>query len=76
MLIPIKKKKDFYNALNKIHDICQDHLAEYCGDNEASSFGEKLYYKQIEYQNSKGKTKSSRVLYVKLIYSDKAEKIL
>ena len=44
--------------------------------------GEILYYKHIEYQNSKGKTKkkkdesSSPVLYVKLIYSDKTKKIL
>ena len=43
--------------------------------------GEILYYKHIEYQNSKGKTKkkkdesSSQVLYVKLIYSDKTKKI-
>ena len=76
---PDQEEKDFYNALNKIHDICRDHLAEYYGDNEASSFGEILYYKQIEYQNSKGKTKkkkdesSSPVLYVKLIYSDKTK---
>ena len=46
------------------------------------SFGEILYYKQIEYVNSKGKTKkkkdesSSPVLYVKLIYSDKTKKVL
>ena len=44
--------------------------------------GEILYYKHIEYQNSKGKTKkkkdesSAPVLYVKLIYSDKTKKIL
>ena len=44
------------------------------------SLSEILYYKQIEYVNSKGKTKkkkdesSSPVLYVKLIYSDKTKK--
>ena len=44
--------------------------------------GEILYYKHIEYQNSKGKTtkkkdeSSAPVLYVKLIYSDKTKKIL
>ena len=79
---PNQEEKDFYDALKKIHDICRDHLAEYYGDNETSSFGEILYYKQIEYVNSKGKTKkkkdesSSPVLYVKLIYSDKTKKIL
>ena len=41
-----------------------------------------LYYKQIEYTNTKGKTKkkkdesSSPVLYVKLIYSENTKKIL
>ena len=50
------------------------------GNNEATSLGEILYYKHIEYQKSKGKTKkkknesSSPVLYVKLIYSDKIKK--
>ena len=79
---PNQEEQDFFNTLNKIHDICRDHLAEYYGDNEASSFGEILYYKHIEYPNSKGKTKkkkdesSSPVLYVKLIYSDKTKKIL
>ena len=78
----IKKKKIFQDAINKIHEICRDHLVEYYGDNEATSLGEILYYKQIEYVNSKGKTKkkkdesSSPVLYVKLIYSDKTKKIL
>ena len=57
-------------------------LKKNCGDNEATSLGEILYYKHIEYQNSKGKTKkkkyelSSPVLYVKLIYSHKTKKIL
>ena len=79
---PNQEEQDFFNALNKIHSICLDHLVEYYGDNEASSFGEILYYKHIEYQISKGKTKkkkdesSSPVLYVKLIYSDKAKKFL
>ena len=79
---PNQEEKDFYDAINKIHDICRDYLTEYYGDNEATSLGEILYYKQIEYVTSKGKTKkkrdesSSPVLYVKLIYSDKTKKIL
>ena len=79
---PNQEEKDFYDALNKINEICRDYLAEYYGDNEATSLGDILYYKQIEYVNSKGKTKkkkdesSSPVLYVKLIYSDKTKKIL
>ena len=72
--------EDFYNSLNKIHNICQEYLEEEYGDNAASSFGDILYYKQIEYVNGKGKTKkkkdesASPVLYVKLIYSDKTKK--
>ena len=79
---PNQEEKDFHDSLKVIHEICRDYLAENYGDNEASSFGEILYYKQIEHQNSKGKTKkkkdesSSPVLYVKLIYSDKTKKIL
>ena len=79
---PNQEEKDFYNALNKIHDTCRDNPAEHYGDDEASRFGELLYFKQIEYVNTKGKTKkkkdesSSPVLYVKLIYSDKTKKIL
>ena len=78
----IKKEKDFYDAINKIHEICRDYLEKNYGDNEATSLGEIPYNKHIEYQNSKGKTKkkkdesSSPVLYVKLIYSDKIKKIL
>ena len=79
---PNQEEQDFFNVLNKIHNICRDHLLEYYGDNEASSFGEILYYKLIEYVNEKGKTKkkkdksSSPVLYVKLIYSDKTKNLI
>ena len=78
---PNQEEKDFYDAINKIHEICRDYLEKDFGDNEATSLGEILYYKHFEYQNSKGKTKkkdesSSPVLYVKLIYSDKTKKIL
>ena len=78
----IKKNKIFFNALNKIHEICRDYLEKNYGDNEATSLGEILYYKHIEYVTSKGKTKkkkdesSSPVLYVKSIYPDKTKKIL
>ena len=79
---PNQEEKYFYDAINKIRDICRDYLEKNFGDNEATSLGQILYYKNIEYQNSKGKTKkkkdesSSPVLYVKLIYSDKIKKIL
>ena len=37
---PNQEEKDFYDSLNKIHEICQDYLAENYADNEASSFSD------------------------------------
>ena len=79
---PNQEEKDFHDAINKIHEICRDYREKNYGDNEATSLGEILYYKHIEYGNSKGKKRKMRdesnspVLYVKLIYSDKPKKIL
>ena len=79
---PNQEEQDFFDLLSNIHDICRSHLAKEYGDNEASSLGEILYYKQIEFTNEKGKIKRKKaksrapVLYVKLIYSDKTKKIL
>ena len=79
---PNQEEQDFFDLLSNIHDICRSYLAKEYGDNEASSLGEILYYKQIEYTNEKGKTKKKKdksrapVFYVKLIYSDRTKKIL
>ena len=78
---PNQEEKDFHDAIKKIHEICRDYLEKNLGDNEATSLGEILYYKHIEYVTSKGKKRMrdesrSPVLYVKLIYSDKTKKIL
>ena len=79
---PNQEEKDFLRCTKKIHEICRDYLEKNYGDNEAASLSEILYYKHIEYQNSKGKTKkkkdesSAPVLYVKSIYSDETKKIL
>ena len=79
---PNQEEQDFFDLLSNIHDICRSHLAKEYGDNEASSLGEILYYKQIESTNEKGKIKKKKdksrapVLYVKLIYSDKTKKTL
>ena len=50
---PNQEEKDSYNAINKIHEICRDHLEKNYGDNEATSLGEILYYKHIEYKKFK-----------------------
>ena len=79
---PNQEEQNFFNLLNNIHDICRSYLEKNYGEDQAASLGEILYYKHIEYQNSKGKTRkkkdesSAPVLYVKLIYSDKTKKIL
>ena len=77
---PNQKETNFFNTINKVQDLCRDHLSSDYGENEATSLSEILYYKQIEYVDKKGKTKkrkdktSAPVLYVKLIYSSDTKK--
>ena len=72
---PSQKEMNFFNILNKVQDLRRDHLSREYGENQAASLSEILYYKQIEYDDRKGKTKkkkdksSAPVLYVKFIYS-------
>ena len=77
---PNQKEPNFFNIINKVQDLCRDHLSSDYGENEATSLSEILYYKQNEYVDQKGKTKkkkdktSAPVLYVKLIYSSDTKK--
>ena len=77
---PNQKELNFFNIVNKVQDLCRDHLPRVYGENEAVCLSEILYYKQIEYIDGKGKTKkkkdksSAPVLYVKLIYSSENKK--
>ena len=79
---PSLQEEIFYKFLCKLTEICQKHLEEEYGPDLASSLSEPLYYKQVEYTDKKGKKKTKRdasaapVLYTKLIYSEKAKKIL
>ena len=72
---PNKKETNFFNVINKVQQLCQDHLSREYNENQATSLSDILYYKQVEYTDQKGKSKkkkdksSSPVLYVKLIYS-------
>ena len=67
---PNQKETNFLNIIKKVQDLCQDHLSREYGENGISDM---LYYKQVEYVDKKGKTKtkkdesSSPVLYVKFI---------
>ena len=77
---PNQKETNFFNIINKVQDLCRDHLSRDYGENEATSLSDVCYYKQNEYVDQKGKTKkkkdktSAPVLYVKLIYSSDTKK--
>ena len=79
---PNPPEKAFFEAISRVIEICQQHLADECGADLASSQSSPFYYKQVEYTDKKGKKKTMRdetaapVLYAKLIYSDKSKKIL
>ena len=61
--------------------MCQKHLENEFGPDLASSLSSPFYYKQTEYTDKKGRTKtktddaSAPVLHAKLIYSEKSKKI-
>ena len=79
---PNPEEKTFFEAINNITTICQQHLENEYGADLASSLSSPFYYKQVEYTDKKGKNKTKRdesaapVLYTKLIYSEKSQKIL
>ncbi|CAH3195541.1 unnamed protein product, partial [Porites evermanni] len=79
---PNPKEKAFFETINNITSICQQHLENEYGADLASSLSSPFYYKQIEYTDKKGKKKTkidpsvAPVLYTKLIYSEKSKKIL
>lgn len=79
---PNETEKGFFDVLNTITEICQYHLEEEFGPDMASCLTNRLYWKQVEYSDKKGKKKTKKdesaapVLYAKLIYSDKSKKIL
>ena len=79
---PNPKEKAFFEAINNITTICQQHLESEYGADLASSLSSPFYYKQVEYTDRKGKKKTkidssaAPVLCAKLIYSEKSKKIL
>ena len=79
---PNPEEKAFFEAINNITIICQQHLENEYGADLASSLSSSFYYKQVEYTDKKGKKKTKRdesaapVLYTKHIYSEKSKKIL
>ena len=78
----IIKKKHFFDVINNVTTLSQQHLENEYGPDLASSLSVPFYYKQIEYTDKKGKKRtkvdesSAPILYAKLIYSEKSKKIL
>ena len=79
---PSTKEKAFFDAINNVKTLSQQHLENGYGADVATSLSSPFYYKQEEYTDKKGKKKtridpsSAPVLYAKLIYSEKSKKIL
>ena len=79
---PSSKEKAFFDVINNVTTLSQQHLENEYGPDLASSLSSPFYYKQIEYTDKKGKKRtkvdesSAPVLYAKLIYSEKSKKIL
>ena len=57
---PNTQEKAFFEAINNITTIFQEHLESEYGADLASSLSEPFYYKQVEYPDKKGKTKTKR----------------
>ena len=80
--VPSNKEKAFFDVINNVVTLSQQHLENEYGPDLASTQSSPFYYKQIEYTDKKGKKRtkvdesSAPVLYAKLIYSEKSKKIL
>ena len=76
---PNIEEKAFFESINNITEIGQQHLEDEFGPDMTSTLNAPFYYKQVEYVDKKGKKKSKRdetaapVLYAKLIYSEKTK---
>ena len=79
---PNNKEKAFFDVINNVTTLSQQHLKNEYGADVASTLSSPFYFKQIEYTDKKGKKKTKKdessapVLYAKLIYSEKSKKIL
>ena len=79
---PNNKERAFFDVINNVIKFSQQHLENEYGPDLASTLSSPFYYKQIEYTDKKGKKRtkvdesSAPVLYAKLIYSEKTNKIL
>ena len=79
---PDNKEKAFFDFINILKTLSQQHLENEYRPDQASSLSSPFYYKQIEFTDKKGKKRtkvdesSAPIFYAKLIYSEKSKKIL
>ena len=79
---PNTKEKAFFDVINNVTTLSQQHLENEYGADLASTLSSPFYFKQEEYTDKKGKKRtkidhsSAPVLYAKLIFSEKSKKIL
>ena len=79
---PNNKEQAFFDIINNVIKFSQQHLENEYGPDLASTLSLPFYYKQIEYTDKKGKKRTKKdessapILYAKLIYSEKTNKIL
>ena len=77
---PNTKEKAFFDVINNVTTLSQQHLENEYGADLASTLSSPFYFKQEEYTDKKGKKKtridhsSAPVLYAKLIYSEKSRR--
>ena len=79
---PSTKEKAFFDVINNVTTLSQQHLENEYGGDLASTLSSPFYFKREEYTDKKGKKKTridnsaAPVLYAKFIYSEKSKKIL
>ena len=82
MVYQTKKNYHFFEVINSINSLCQNHLESEYGPDLASHMTSPFYFKTITYTDKKGREKTKKddtsapILYAKLIYSEKSKKIL
>ena len=80
--VPNQKELSFFEVINSINSLCQNHLEVEYGPDLASHMSSPFYFKTITYTDKKGREKTKKddssapILYAKLIYSEKTRKIL
>ena len=73
---PTKQEKEFLDCITTIEELCYNHVEEIYGVEIADQMREILYYKESELNGLKNRDDSiPPILYSKLIYSKKDEKI-